>query len=131
MWASFTHDIDPIIVSLGGVHLWWYGASYTLGLLSAFLWIRRAGPELGIDLAQAYSLSVFLSAGVLLGGRVVEVLFYEWPYYREHPWHIPAVWLGGMSTHGILAGATIGVLLFCLRHRKNFLEVADLLAVAG
>ena len=48
---------------------------WALGLLSAFLWIRRAGPSIGIDRAQVYSLSIFLAAGVLLGGRLVEVVF--------------------------------------------------------
>ncbi|NNM28090.1 MAG: prolipoprotein diacylglyceryl transferase, partial [Akkermansiaceae bacterium] len=90
-----------------------------------------AGPAIDLDRRDAWRLGVFLASGVLLGGRLVEVIFYEWDYYGSHPGHIPAVWLGGMSTHGILLGATAGVLLFCWRARKNFLGVADLLAVAG
>jgi phosphatidylglycerol:prolipoprotein diacylglycerol transferase len=78
-----------------------------------------------------YSLIVALAAGVLVGGRLVEVVFYEWPHYGAHPWHVPAVWLGGMSTHGILLGAGIAVWLFCRLHGLRFLEVADVLAVAG
>jgi phosphatidylglycerol:prolipoprotein diacylglycerol transferase len=56
---------------------------------------------------EVYSLTIFISLGVLLGGRIIEVFFYEWAYYGLHLWHIPAVWLGGMSTHGILLGGII------------------------
>lgn len=129
--AVFNHQIDPIILGIGGLYLWWYGASYTLGFISAYSWIRRAGPSIGIGRAEALNLSIYLAVGVLLGGRVVEVLFYEWEYYGANPLHIPALWMGGMSTHGILLGATIAVFLFCRRNGKGFLEVADLLAIAG
>ena len=60
-------------------------------------------------------LAVLIAAGALLGGRLVEVLFYEWPYYGTHLGHIPAVWLGGMSTHGILIGSVLGTVIpLCL-----------------
>jgi phosphatidylglycerol:prolipoprotein diacylglycerol transferase len=71
------------------------------------------------------------SAGVLIGARCVEVLFYEWAHYREHPGQIPAIWLGGMSTHGILLGAIAGVWIFCRWHGRHFLEIADALAIPG
>jgi len=131
MAGRFVHDIDPIIGQIDGFYLWWYGASYTLGFMGAFLWIRRVRSSLRLDMRGVYALSLLLAAGVLLGGRAVEVAFYEWAYYREHPWHIPAVWLGGMSTHGILFGAVLGVWLFCRRRGARFLAVADVLAIAG
>ncbi len=84
-----------------------------------------------MSLQQVYALTIYMSAGVLIGGRLVEVFFYEWAYYSSHPWHIPAVWLGGMSTHGILLGAVLGIALFCRVHRKSVLAVADELAIAG
>ncbi len=72
---------------------------------------------------------ISLAVGVLLGGRFVEVAFYEWPFYREHPALIPAYWLGGMATHGLLFGGLLGVWAFTLRHRKPFLEMTDALAI--
>jgi len=95
------------------------------------LWVRRIRLSLNLSMGAVYSLSIFIAAGVLLGGRIVEVLFYEWEYYGAHPWQIPAYWLGGMATHGILAGGLAGMLLFCLVYRKPFWPVADALAVAG
>jgi phosphatidylglycerol:prolipoprotein diacylglycerol transferase len=67
----------------------------------------------------------------LVGGRLVQVLFYEWPYYRAHPWQVPAFWQGGMASHGVLLGAAVGTWLFCRRHRKPFLSLADDLVIPG
>ncbi len=131
MFGPYVHDIDPILGELGGVYLWWYGASFTAGFLGAFLWVRRTRESLGIDLQGAYSLVLFLATGVLVGGRAVEVIFYEWHYYGSHLWHIPALWLGGMSTHGILFGAIAGTWIFCWRFQKSFLAVVDVLSIAG
>lgn len=111
--------------------MWWYGASYTLGLLGAFFWIKRVRGSLDYDLRTLYALTIMLSLGVLLGGRLIEVVFYEWPYYRDNPWHIAAIWLGGMSTHGVLLGAVVSVWLFCRSWDKPFLPIADVLAIAG
>jgi len=125
----YVHSIDPIIGTILGVHLWWYGLSYTLGFLNAYLFVRRRRDQLGLSLQSVYALSLLLAGGVLLGGRFVEVAFYEWPFYREHLRLIPAVWLGGMATHGLLLGGLVGVWLFCASHRKPFLRVTDALAI--
>ena len=57
--------------------------------------------------------------GVLVGGRLVEVSFDEWPFYREHPWLVPAYWLGGMATHGLLLGAAAAVGAFRLGRTRS------------
>jgi len=131
MCERYVHQIDPVIGEIASVYLWWYGASYTLGLLGAFFWIRRVRASLDYDMRTVYAVTIMLSLGVLLGGRLVEVIFYEWSYYRDHLWHATAVWLGGMSTHGVLLGATLSVWLFCRSFGKKFLPIADVLAIAG
>jgi len=131
MSGPFIHNIDPVFAEFGGFYLWWYGASYSLGFLAAFLWLRANLRTLAFDLGAVYKLTIYIAIGVLLGGRAVEVIFYEWAYYGSQPWHIPAIWLGGMSTHGILLGSTIAVILFCKLNRRNFLEVADVLTIAA
>jgi phosphatidylglycerol:prolipoprotein diacylglycerol transferase len=80
---------------------------------------------------KVYGLTLMMSLGILIGGRVVEVVFYEWAFYQDHLHLIPAVWLGGMSTHGILLGATVSVLVFCKITGSKFLPAADELAIAG
>ncbi len=131
MFGPFVHDIDPIFAEIGGVYLWWYGASYSFGLLAGFFWLYLNRLRLGFSLADVYQLSIYIAVGVLLGGRAVEVIFYEWSYYGANPWHIPAIWLVGMSTHGILLGATLALILFCRRQQRSFLQVADVLAIAA
>jgi phosphatidylglycerol:prolipoprotein diacylglycerol transferase len=131
MCGPFVHHIDPVIGGIASIYLWWYGAGYTFGLLGAFFWIKRVRASLGYDMRTVYALTIILSLGVLLGGRLVEVIFYEWSYYGNHLWHIAAIWIGGMSTHGVLIGAIAGVWLFCRVLGKQFLPIADELAIAG
>lgn len=127
----FVHRIDPILGTLGGVHIWWYGLSYAAGFLQLHLFLLRARLRLGMARSEVYTLSLFISIGVLLGGRMIEVAFDEWPFYREHPWLIPAFWLGGMATHGLLLGAVGGAAVFAYLYRKPFLELVDALVIPG
>jgi len=131
MIGPFVHNIDPIVTKVGGFYIWWYGLSFTAGFLGIFFWLRRNRMTLAMDMQEVYTLSIFMASGVLIGGRTIEVIFYEWPYYGNHLRHIPAVWLGGMSTHGILLGSILGLFLFCKKYKRSFLEIADVLAIAG
>jgi len=131
MIEPFIHNIDPIFAKIGGFYLWWYGLSYTFGFLGVFFWIRRNRTTLVMNLNEVYNLTILISIGVLIGGRMVEVIFYEWSYYSSHLWHIPAVWLGGMSTHGILFGSIIGIMLYSKLKQRSFFEIADVLVIAG
>ncbi len=129
MLATIVHDIDPVAGNVGGLYIWWYGLSYTFGLLGMFAWLRGSRERLGLSLADVYRLTSMVALGVVLGGRLFEVYWYEWPYYSEHLWHIPAIWLGGMSTHGILMGGVLALALFSIFTRRSFLELADALAI--
>lgn len=131
MYGPFVHRIDPILGQVAGFYLWFYGLSYSLGFLSIYLWFKRARSRLGLTSGDVYSLTILIAGGVLIGGRLVEVAFYEWPYYRQHFWQIPAVWLGGMSTHGVLLGTVVGTWLFCRFHGKSFLMIGDELVIPG
>ena len=124
------HDIDPIIGSLFGVHLWWYGLSYALGFLSAFLFLRRRRAALGLSERALYTLTLLLVLGVLAGGRAI-VVNNEWAFYRGHMDLIPALWIGGLATHGLIIGGAAGVLLFCMAAQRPFRPVLDALAVAA
>ena len=125
----FTHNIDPVITTLCGVHAWWYGLSYTLGFLNAHFFVRRRRAQLGLSPRAVLDLSLLLAVGVLAGGRLVQIMCYEWPFYREHPQLALAFWLGGMATHGLMLGGLLGVWAFARLHGRSFLEMADLLAI--
>src|SRR3989304_2631257 len=96
VFGPYIHNIDPVIGSILGIHLWWYGLGYSLGFLNAHRFISRRRDALGLSQRSVYSLALLLAGGVLLGGRAVEVIFYEWPFYRKHVYMIPFLWLGGM-----------------------------------
>lgn len=127
----FTHDIDPIIATVGGVHLWWYGTGFALGFWQMHRYIRTHRRSLGLSPRQVYTLSLWLVVGVLAGGRLVEVLFDEWAFYSAHPSFVPRYWLGGMATHGLLIGAASATALFAWKERRPFRELADALVIPG
>ncbi|MBP1608457.1 MAG: lgt [Acidobacteria bacterium] len=131
MLGPYVHRIDPVIADIAGVHFWWYGLGFALGLLHIHIFLSRSRERLGLSKRDIWSLSLFLTVGVLLGGRFIEVAFDEWPFYKQHPGLIPAYWLGGMATHGILLGAAVAAALFALLYRKSFLLLADVLVIPG
>ncbi len=126
--GPWVHNIDPIIGTIFGVHLWWYGLGYSLGFLNAHLFFMRRRAELGLSTRDVYELSLLLSTGVLVGARLL-VVNNEWAFYRDHLALIPAIWLGGMATHGLILGGLAGVVLFCVLRRKPLLVMADELAI--
>ena len=128
MPGPWIHDIDPIIGTVFGVHLWWYGLSYALGFLNAHFFFMRRRVELGLSTREVYELSLLLSMGVLIGGRLI-VVNNEWAFYRDHLALIPALWIGGMATHGLIIGGFAGVALFCLLRRKPLLVMIDEMAI--
>ena len=129
MFGPYVHQIDPILFDIAGVHLWWYGLGFALGFLEIHLFLRRGHGRLHLSLREVWSLSLFMAIGVLVGGRAVEIAFDEWPFYREHLGLIPAYWLGGMATHGLMLGGAVGAGLFALLYRKPFLLLADALVI--
>jgi phosphatidylglycerol:prolipoprotein diacylglycerol transferase len=131
MFGPYVHRIDPIIADVAGLHVWWYGLSYALGFLEVLWFVRRARNRMGLTHSEAYTLSLVFAICVLAGGRAVEVAFDEWPFYREHLSLIPALWLGGMATHGLLLGAAIGTWLFARCAGKSFLTIADEIVIPG
>ena len=126
--GPYVHDIDPIIGTIFGVHLWWYGLSYTLGFFNAFNFIEKRRSALSLTRQQVYDFSILIVAGVLVGGRAVEVIFYEWSFYAENLHLVPALWLGGMASHGLLVGGLVAVWIFCRISGKPFLMMTDVLA---
>lgn len=131
MPGPFIHDIDPIILTIAGVHVWWYGLSFTLGFLNAHLFLRRNRERVRLSLTAVYDLSLLLAFGVLLGGRAVVVINNEWEFYREHLSLIPAIWVGGFASHGLIFGGAAGVLIFCLIYRVPLRPLMDVLAISA
>jgi phosphatidylglycerol---prolipoprotein diacylglyceryl transferase len=131
MFQPFVHNIDPIIFSVADVHVWWYGFGFTLSFLNTHFLLRRNRKKLGLSLKLVFELSVFFALGVLIGGRTLVVVNNEWDFYREHLQLIPAIWIGGFASHGLIFGGATGVLLFCWKNKIPFRPILDILAISA
>lgn len=123
--------IDPVLFSIGPLQLRWYGLMYVIGFVSAYLLVARQAKRFGWQalLQKLDNLNLALIVGVIVGGRLGYVLFYNPAYYFAHPLEIPATWSGGMSFHGGCIGALLAGLWYCRRNALDFWQAADLYAV--
>ncbi len=122
-------DIDPVAVHLGPLKVHWYGLMYLIGFAAAW-WLGRRRLRLFPYLnAQDLSDLVFYAAlGVILGGRLGYILFYDFSAYLAEPLNILKIWQGGMSFHGGLLGVITAMALFARRRGRRFFEIADFTA---
>jgi phosphatidylglycerol:prolipoprotein diacylglycerol transferase len=124
-------QFDPIAISLGPVAIRWYGLMYLAGFV-AFLMLgkRRANAQSwhGMRPLDLDDLLFYGVLGVVLGGRLGQVIFYEPGYYLQHPTEILAVWKGGMSFHGGFLGVLVAMALWGRKAGKSFFQVTDFIA---
>lgn len=125
-------NIDPVFIRIGPLAFRWYGLMYALSFISAVFLIRTTAikKKLKITQDQISDLMLYAAVGVILGGRLGYVLIYNPSFYFSNPSKILAVWEGGMSFHGGLAGVIIAGTLFCKRHHFSFYEVADVAVIS-
>ncbi|MBU5612604.1 prolipoprotein diacylglyceryl transferase [Geomonas azotofigens] len=121
-------NIDPVFLRLGPLEFRWYGLMYICGFVAAYFIIlsgvKRKGLPLNKD--QVADLIFTVAVGVILGGRLGYILFYNFSYYLSHPLKLFAVWEGGMSFHGGLAGALLASIYFVRKFKLNFYPLADI-----
>jgi phosphatidylglycerol:prolipoprotein diacylglycerol transferase len=131
-------DIDPFAVQIGPIGIRWYALAYIVGLLLGWRYVMmltarpRLWPNETAPFApdRAETLLFFCTFGVILGGRLGYVLFYNFGYYLDNPMDILKTWHGGMSFHGGFLGVVIGALMFCRLNPAPMLSTADALACA-
>ncbi len=120
-------NIDPVAFHLGPLAIRWYGISYVAGLALAW-WLldRRARrPEYGWTADEVGDVIFYGAVGVILGGRIGYVLFYNLPVFATDPLGILRIWQGGMSFHGGLLGVIVALLVLARRQRRPFFALAD------
>lgn len=123
-------NIDPVIFSLGPIALRWYGLMYLIGFVAAmFLANKAADKSKGLwNREQVSDLLFYGFLGVIIGGRVGYVFFYQFELFLAEPLYLFKIWEGGMSFHGGLLGVIAAVFIFARRENKHFLEVGDFVA---
>src|SRR5207244_2716583 len=115
-------NIDPIAFHLGPLAIHWYGLAYVGGILGWWqysLWLTRKFPAISRQLIDDYL--VWAVFGVIVGGRLGYVLFYNPSKYMENPLEIFQVWKGGMAFHGGLLGVVIATAIYTHLRRIYFL----------
>jgi phosphatidylglycerol:prolipoprotein diacylglycerol transferase len=128
--------IDPVALSLGPLQVHWYGLGYVAGILFAWAWARRlaaraslwAGGVSPVSHADLDDFVAWAAAGIILGGRVGYILFYDFAAIIENPLRAFAVWDGGMSFHGGFLGCTLAMILFARRRGIPVWSMFDVVA---
>jgi phosphatidylglycerol:prolipoprotein diacylglycerol transferase len=126
-------DFDPVLVQIGPFAIRWYALAYVAGILLGWryvaglmkkpaLWGPRGAPA---TTAQVDDLVLWITLGVILGGRLGHVFFYTPSIIVEDPLEIVQVWHGGMSFHGGALGVLVAVFAFCWKNRLDVLRVGD------
>ncbi len=123
-------QFDPTLVQIGPFAIRWYALAYIGGIVLGWRLLRRlvqAAPAVA-TLPQADDFVTWATLGIVLGGRLGYVLFYQPVEFLARPWTIFEVWHGGMSFHGGMLGTVIALVIFCYRNRISLLGFADRLA---
>ncbi|MBC6444247.1 MAG: prolipoprotein diacylglyceryl transferase [Alphaproteobacteria bacterium GM202ARS2] len=125
---------DPVALSIGPLMVRWYGLAYLAGFLLGWLYAVHLVKRYALSITRASIDDVFLLwivLGVIIGGRLGYVIFYNLPYYLDDVRRILYIWQGGMAFHGGMIGAVVAAWLFCRKYRLSFLTMLDILAMVA
>ena len=122
--------LSPVALDLGFFQLKWYSLAYLAGIFAAYFYLLKLLDQPGAPLARRHAddLVFYASLGVIFGGRLGYVLFYNLGYYVHNPVDILKLWDGGMSFHGGVIGTTLGILYLARKNGLNWLRIHDYVA---
>jgi len=127
MWSYPT--IDPVALDLGVLQIHWYGLMYLIAFAGGWFYgTIRAKKIEPWNTEMVGDLLFYVAMGVILGGRIGYILFYDFAHYIEAPLDVFKVWQGGMSFHGGLLGVTLAMFFFARKTKQNLFQVADFIA---
>lgn len=121
--------IGAVALKLGPLEIRWYGLSYVAGIMLAW-WLlvqRSKKPHISWNSEQIADLIFYCAIGIILGGRLGSVLFYNLPYYLDHPLEVFMIWKGGMAFHGGFLGVVVAIWFFARHEKKAYFEISDFL----
>ncbi|WP_293941285.1 prolipoprotein diacylglyceryl transferase [Sphingomonas sp.] len=122
--------LSPTAVDLGFFQLKWYSLAYLAGIFTAYFYVSKLLDQPGSPMARRHAddLIFYASLGVIFGGRLGYVLFYNLGYYLANPLDIVKLWDGGMSFHGGVIGTSLGILYLARKNGLNWLRIHDYVA---
>jgi len=123
-------QIDPIAIKIGPLAIHWYGLMYLIGFLGAWYLAKRKTklPNSPWTKEQVADLICYAALGVVLGGRLGYMLFYEFSQFIHEPWIVFKIWQGGMSFHGGLLGVILAMWLYSRKYKKHLFVITDFIA---
>jgi phosphatidylglycerol:prolipoprotein diacylglycerol transferase len=126
-------NIDPVFLRIGPLELRWYGLMYMFSFIIGYFLLKRYAKRKKLTMSgdDIYDLLFFLILGVMIGGRLGYVLFYDLSNYLQSPLQILYIWQGGMSFHGGFLGVLAAVYLLCRRRGWSFAQTADLVCAVA
>ena len=122
--------LSPVALVLGFFELRWYSLAYLAGIFLGYWYLLKLLAQPGAPMARRHAddLVFYASLGIIFGGRLGYVLFYNLPYYLDHPVDILKLWDGGMSFHGGVIGTSLGILYLARREGLQWLRLHDYVA---
>ena len=129
--AIILPEFNTFAIQFGGFGIRWYAIAYLVGLLAGWYLLRRETSHIGSPL-RPETVDILLNYvlfGVIIGGRLGYILFYNSAYYLAHPLAMLWIWEGGMAFHGALLGTAIAVLIMAKRHNMPFFVLTDRIAL--
>ena len=121
-------NIDPVALALGPLKIHWYGLMYLIGFSGAWFLGRYRAKKIGWKVDQIDDLIFYAAMGVVLGGRIGYVLFYNFADFLNNPIILIKIWQGGMSFHGGLLGVILALYFFGKKYNHRFFDVTDFVA---
>ena len=122
--------LSPIALHLGPFDLRWYSLAYLAGIFVGYWYLLKLLKQPGAPMARRHAddLVFYAALGIILGGRLGYVLFYNLGEYLRHPIEILKLWDGGMSFHGGVIGTSLGIFYFAWKQKLNWLRIHDYVA---
>lgn len=127
----YQHDINPVFFSLGPfINIHWYGMMYVIAFFLGWAIARYLSklPFSNFSKNDVEDLITYVILGVILGGRIGYILFYDLSYYLSNPLDMLKIWQGGMSFHGGFAGVLLVLLYWAHKNKKDYIELTDFIA---
>lgn len=123
-------NIDPVAISIGPLKVHWYGIMYLVAFTAGWYLgrVRAKKPQSGWHPDEVGDILFYIALGVILGGRIGYVIFYNFSKFLENPVMLLEIWKGGMSFHGGLIGVIIAMWLFGRKTNRSFFTVSDFIA---
>jgi len=129
---------DPVAIAIGPIVIRWYALAYIGGIVLGWIYARALvkseklwGGPAAITLALLDDFILWVTIGIIVGGRTGYVLFYNLPFFIQHPAEILELWKGGMSFHGGFMGCVIAVMWFARKNGISILSLGDITTAVG